>query len=79
MGFFNRGADGSKVVMNLLTEQHSKIQDIQIEIEKLKTHIHSLRGLINRRFGGESIDANNLEKPKEEKSENNKSDVIVPV
>jgi TolA-binding protein len=27
----------------------SRIQDLQIEIAKLKTHINSLRGLINKR------------------------------
>ena len=31
-----------------------KIQDIELEIEKLKTHINSLRGLVNRKLGQET-------------------------
>lgn len=32
-----------------ITELKQKIGNLEIEIEKLKTHINSLRGLINRR------------------------------
>ena len=37
------------VAREMAGKNSSSILDLQLEIEKLKTHINSLRGLINRR------------------------------
>jgi hypothetical protein len=49
-----------------------KSVDFRLEIEKLKTHVYSLRGLINRRFPSE-------EKEEKQEKENNKNSVIIPM
>jgi len=57
----------------------SEVTELKLEIEKLKTHINSLRGLINRR------DQFKLNKDQEEeieenpKKDKNKKNVLIPI
>jgi len=51
--------------------------EINLELEKLKTHINSLRGLINRR-AKDKLDEEE-ETPEEPKKENNKNNQLVPI
>jgi len=44
--FFKR----DKVLWVEFTAVKKRVGDLEIEIEKLKTHINSLRGLFNRKF-----------------------------
>jgi len=50
--------------------------EINLELEKLKTHINSLRGLINRR-AKEKLDEEEIDE--EPKKENNKNNQLVPI
>ena len=47
-----------------------KSVDVRLEVEKLKTHIISLRGLVNRRLGKED--------PKEDQSKDIYSGMLLP-
>jgi len=60
--FFNRKKEIAIISMNELTQlvdshsglmvgMNARIGNIELEIEKLKTHIISLRGLMNRKLG----------------------------
>lgn len=52
-----------------------EILDVKLEIEKLKTHVNSLRGLINRKTR-DKFDEEETEKPEKQ---NNKNEVLVPI
>ena len=36
-------------------ENRKRIDDLELEIEKIKSHIISLRGFVNRRMSGEDL------------------------
>jgi len=43
---------GKKIILSedrSFIELHTRVSNLELELEKLKTHINSLRGLINRR------------------------------
>ena len=51
MFWSKHGVDGSAVVMNLLTDLKTKISNLELEIEKFRSQLISLRGLVNRKLG----------------------------
>ena len=42
-----------KSVVDQLSKQTSRISDLELEIEKFKSQLISLRGLVNRKLGSE--------------------------
>lgn len=44
----------ARYLEEMIRKLETRVSDLHIEIEKLKTHINSLRGLINRKFAIET-------------------------
>ena len=51
MSWFKHGSVESAAVMHMLTEQQTRISNLELEIEKFRSQLISLRGLVNRKLG----------------------------
>jgi len=45
-----------------LTDQLTEINSLKLEMEKIKTHMISLRGSVNRRFGSDMTNEKSINK-----------------
>lgn len=76
--FWNKKFKGSKDILHRLEQQEEKNINFQSEIEKLKVHINSLRGLVNRKLGYSDDQDNDDPKNPEDKKKSNKTNSDQP-
>lgn len=62
--FWEKSRVAESLFVTEVANLKSKITNLELEIEKLKSHVMSLRGLVNRKMGGGFEE----EKPQKESS-----------